>query len=176
MMHPEVEDFLKSPTIEAMPWLHARVVEIGAQNVNGPTRSLVPAGWDTWVGIDLIDGPGVDHVGDAAMVLTGLAMHHEQFDIAVATEVFEHDAGWPWIVKGMVDVLRPGGHLLITCAAPGRPSHGVSGAAEPEPGEHYANVALETLSAVVWQFGCRMVFGYQRAEWPQDTYLVAVKP
>lgn len=174
-MHDELERFLSSPTVSAMPWRDARVIEIGAQDVNGATRRTVPDGWQEWTGIDLVAGPGVDYVGDAATVLTDLAMRHQTFDIAVATEVFEHTAQWPSIVKGMIDVLRPVGFLLVTCAAPGRPPHGASGDPQPSEGEHYANVSLANVDAVVRHWGCTVLHGAQRIEWPQDTYLIAVK-
>ena len=41
---------------------YARVVEVGSRDINGSIRELVDA--DTYVGIDLEEGPGVDVVGD----------------------------------------------------------------------------------------------------------------
>lgn len=173
-MHPEVERFLASDEVTRIPWLGARVIEVGAQDVNGAVRYLVP---DTlggeWLGIDLVDGPGVDYVGDAVSILPTLHEDGERFDIAISCEVLEHAPDWRSIVAGMLSVLKPGGFLVITCAGPGRPEHNANGAAELEPGEWYENVALADLRAVVECFDGRIEYGFQRGLWPQDTYLVA---
>ena len=44
------------------------VIEIGSRNVNGGLRDLFPRApeFQTYVGIDVQDGPGVDIVADAA--------------------------------------------------------------------------------------------------------------
>lgn len=173
-MHAECEQFLAGPVVSSVPWRDARVIEIGAQDVNGATRYLVPSGWASWSGVDLVDGPGVDYVGDAQTVLEALVSDGELFDVAICTEVLEHTSTWPWIVKGMLDILRPDGALVITCAAPGRPEHGASGGPLVK-GEWYDNVGLDRLEPVVRTFGGVIIYSFQRDEWPQDTYLTAIK-
>lgn len=175
-MHAEVEAFLTGPDCAAGWWEGARVIEVGAQDVNGAARRIIPdycTSWVTeWVGVDLIDGPGVDYVGDAAAVLRTLCDDGERFDVALSCEVMEHAANWRAIVDAMLCVLKPGGHMVITCAAPGRPPHGASGAPQPAPGEWYENVSLAGLVEACGSLAV-IRYGWQRSSWPQDTYLIA---
>jgi SAM-dependent methyltransferase len=39
----------------------------------------------------------------------------DRFDVVVSTQVLEHIRDWPAALRGMRDVLRPGGTLLVTC-------------------------------------------------------------
>lgn len=168
-MHPEVATFLEQ-TRDLVPWDDALVLEVGAQDVNGPTRLLVPGEPRAWVGVDLVPGPGVDFVGDAAVILPEMV---GLFDVAVSTEVLEHADNWQSIVAAMCDRLFDGGFLVITCAAPGRPPHGASGGEVAD--EWYENVSLARLMNVVEAAGCTVVLGMQSESFPQDTRLVARK-
>jgi SAM-dependent methyltransferase len=147
-MHDEAAQFLRSvaPLVEA-DMAGARVVEVGAFNVNGRARDFLPGGWAEWVGVDLLSGPDVNLVGDAATLLP--AMPAGCFDIAVSTEALEHSPVWQGIVRGMVHVLRPGGWLIITCAGTGRAAHAADGSGPPRPGEWYENVPLTSLLDVL---------------------------
>ena len=75
-----------------------RVVDLGAMNVNGSYRELLPAGCD-YVGVDLEPGPGVDVVladvyslpfedGSADLVLTGQMLEHCGQFWRVFSEIF----------------------------------------------------------------------------------------
>ena len=169
-MHTEVEDFLNK-TDSYLAWTGCDVIEVGAQDVNGATRYLIPGTPASWTGIDLVPGPGVDYAGKAEDILP---LIKERFDIAVSTEVLEHAPGWRNIVIGMVNVLHPGGHLVITCAAPGRPEHGASGGGRAAD-EWYENVAVADLARLAQIAGCDIVYQMQRGAFPQDTYLIAQK-
>ena len=41
----------------------------------------------------------------------------------VSTEMLEHDPHWQASVQRMIELVKPGGTLIITCAAPGRGEH-----------------------------------------------------
>jgi hypothetical protein len=56
-----------------------KVLEFGSRNINGSVRPLFPYASE-FVGVDLVDGPDVDVVGDAASVIVGI----DQFDVVVA--------------------------------------------------------------------------------------------
>lgn len=174
-MHHEVIQFLASEPVKRLPWEGAAVVEVGAYNVNGRARDCVPDTWKRWDGIDLVDGPDVSFVGDAVAVLDCLKDDGERFDVAVCTEVLEHAEQWRDIVAGMMGVLKPGGHLVITCASDGRPAHGANGDPAPASGEWYRNVSLLDLAQVVAAGGAATLH-VEHAFPPGDAYLVAVMP
>ena len=97
----------------------SRLIEIGSYAVNGTMRSYF-ATTAEYVGMDLVDGPGVD-------VLTfGHEVDHESgsYDIATSGECFEHDPHWRETFANMVRLTRPGGLVAFTCASAGRPEHG----------------------------------------------------
>ena len=167
-MHAEVEDFLHRHSM-ALNWREARVVEIGSLNVNGECRAHVPGGWREWVGIDVIEGPGVDVVAHAADGLAALG----EFDIAVSTEALEHDSRWRETVAAVIACLKPGGGLVLTCAGTGRPPHAADGSGPPHPGEYYANVGLPELLPLLERHGMSIV--HAEAGPPGDTRVVAVK-
>lgn len=98
--------------------LSLRVVEVGSRDVNGSPRECFTS-IDTYVGVDLEDGPGVDKVLDieSAHGVEGLGL--EEWDVVVSTEMLEHTPR-PWrAVVNMAELLKPGGRLILTTRAPG---------------------------------------------------------
>lgn len=121
-------------------------LDIGGRDINGHARSLFPHA--TWDVLDCTDGPGVTIVADAA----AWRPTHD-YDLVLCTEVFEHVENWRQIVATAYWSLAPGGRLIATCAAPGRPVHsGVDGELRLLPGEWYRNVEpnemVDTLTAL----------------------------
>lgn len=166
-MHYEVEDFLHHNSIR-FSWRDARVVEIGSLNVNGRSKDHVPGGWSEWIGIDVISGPDVDVVGHAADVLPELG----EFDVVVTTEALEHDARWTETLAAIQKCVKPGGHVMLTCAGTGRPPHAADGSGPPHAGEHYENRSLSDVYAVL-QDEFELVFGEEGP--PGDTRAVLRK-
>ncbi|MCO6414921.1 class I SAM-dependent methyltransferase [Siccirubricoccus sp. KC 17139] len=100
----------------------ARVLDIGAADVNGSLRSVAPPG-TTYVGADLGPDRGVDVV-----VAPGapLPFAPESFDAVIATSCFEHDPAFWLTFLHMAEVLRPGGHLYLNMPSNGA-YHGYPG-------------------------------------------------
>jgi hypothetical protein len=76
---------------EAMAYVEQRrtdealaVLDVGGRWINGGVRELFPNA-DPYVSLDIVDGPGVDIVADAATWVPDRA-----YDLVVCTEVFEH--------------------------------------------------------------------------------------
>lgn len=147
-MHLSVAEFVYR-TSEIINYANSRVVEVGAQNVNGRAMDAAGGKFKEWVGIDLVDGPDIKYVGDATQILPALAASGETFDIAISTEVLEHAPVWDEIVLGLVSVLPQGGHLVLTCAGPGRTPHNADGGPELLPNEYYKNISLDDLNDVL---------------------------
>lgn len=95
----------------------ARVLEIGAYDVNGSIRELFDL--CDYIGVDLVAGPGVTDVVSGHLYDSGRA-----FDAAFSCECFEHNPEYLKTFANMVRLTRPGGLVAFTCATTGRPEHG----------------------------------------------------
>jgi len=118
---PEVMAFVRS----ALPGDLVRgrdVLEVGSRDVNGSPRhylkSLSPA---SYIGVDAVDGDGVDLVLQAE----GLEAHFgaDRFGVVVSTEMLEHAEDWRTALLGMMAVAAPGGVLVLTTRSPGFDRH-----------------------------------------------------
>jgi hypothetical protein len=98
------------------------VVECGSYDVNGSARpaieALRPA---SYTGADISAGPSVDLVASVpdlpGILGAGCA------DVVVSTEMLEHAADWQGCMAAMVDLLAPGGVLVVTTRSAGFPFH-----------------------------------------------------
>lgn len=145
------------------------VVEFGARDLNGSVRSLFPNA-DPYVTLDILPGDGVAIVADAATW-----QPDREYDAVICCEIFEHTAHWPAICRTAYKACKPGGRLIITTAAPGRPPHsGIDGEFSLHPGEHYANVPAFELERVLLETGWQSVVVDSQPS-PADTRAVATK-
>lgn len=165
-MHPAADEWVRRySTGEPVT-----VLDIGGRDINGTARRWFPNA-TRYVVLDILAGPGVDIVADAATWTPDQA-----YDLVVATEVFEHAERWREIVVTAFTALRPGGQLVATMAGPGRPTHsGVDGEPRLHPGEWYANIDPDELRAVTRAAGYGDITVDIRAQ-PSDVRLHAVKP
>lgn len=132
-MHETVRRWLRGLFGEHPALFHgARVLECGSLILpNNSTAAGFFADCD-YTGLDATPGPGVDVVG--------LAHEYEPaepFDVVLSTSMLEHDPHWRRSVTHMIDLLKPGGALLLTFPAPGWPAHEV--ACSPD-GHYYRNL------------------------------------
>jgi len=92
------------------------ILEIGSMDVNGKLRDFQPQS-SSWLGVDLEAGRGVD------IVLNGnhiLPFPDAEFDLVIASSVFEHDPFFWKTFTEMVRVTKPNGYIYISA-----PSNGV---------------------------------------------------
>jgi SAM-dependent methyltransferase len=152
MAHPEQREFIRVAiaTIASRADLK-RVIEIGSYDVNGEIRSIFrDIDLQEYVGVDLIEGPGVDLVGLGHEI----QLDADSFDLSISVECFEHDQFWPLTFAKMVNLVKPGGWVVFSCASTGRPEHGTS-RSDPRlsPGtssrgfEYYKNLSEEDFLA-----------------------------
>lgn len=141
-MHPAVAEFVAANRTDRP----GDVWEVGSRNINGTVRHLFGDA-DSWTGVDLIDGPDVDIVGD----ICDLGVE-EVADLVVCLEVLEHAPRWGDVVAACAAALRPGGTLLITAAAPTRTPHSGYDGGVVRPDEHYANIDLDELAEVLGEY------------------------
>lgn len=107
----------------------ARVLEVGAYDVNGSFRPLAEAlGPAEYLGVDIVSGPRVDMICHAASLERQFGP--ESFDVVITTEMLEHVADWRAVSRNLKAVLRTGGWLVLTTRAPGFARH-------DWPGDHW---------------------------------------
>ena len=145
MAHPEQLQFCLGVK-ERFPkfFKGVRVLEIGAQNVNGSMRPEFEN--CEYIGVDVVDGEGVD------VVCYGHEFQGDcgSFDVAFSCETFEHDPHASKTVSRMLDLLRPGGLFFMTCAGTGRAEHGTTktGDVRGPNTDHYKNITMRSFLAM----------------------------
>lgn len=127
-----------------------RVLEFGSRDINGSVRDVIRS--QRYVGVDVVDGPLVDIVGDASTV--NLA---ELFDVVVSTEVLEHvdDDTAAGICANAWRHLDVDGVFIATMAGIGRHEHSAVDGGHLKAGEFYRNVDAATLAGWLAQAGFR---------------------
>lgn len=162
-MHAEAFKFVRDCLAELPP--RRRVVELGGLDINGSVRDLFD-GVD-YISVDLVDGPGVDVVADAA--------HYQPVaepDTVLCCEVLEHARRADLVVSNAIRMLGPGGALILTCASPPRQPHSGIDGGTVRPGEWYRNVPLADLAR--WLEGTE-VRHLEWHDWRGDLHALAVK-
>lgn len=121
MAHPEQNEFFSS--IRAFfphAFSRARVLEVGALDINGSVRQLFSD--CDYTGVDLQLGPGVDLACPGQL----LELPTAGFDTVISAECFEHNPFWRETFANMMRMCRPGGLVLVSCASTGRKEHGTT--------------------------------------------------
>lgn len=88
------------------------ILEIGSRNVTGVTRRNMFPECKDYIGFDILEGEGVDVVGD----LHGLSSYfsEDRFDFVFSISVFEHVL-FPWKAALEINkVMKQGGYVLVT--------------------------------------------------------------
>lgn len=122
------------------------VYEVGSLIINGTVRPIFNDA-RTYMGIDVVPGPGVDAVADAAIYAPPMTP-----DCCVCCEVLEHTPLAADIVAQLGTLVAPGGAVIVTCAGPGRGPHSAVDGGALRDGEYYANIAPDTLR--LWLEAC----------------------
>lgn len=152
-MHAEAMAFVRHCLeVEGVPTKGARVLDVGAYDVNGSPRSLLVEGDAlAYVGLDVRHGPGVDVVADLRYW-----MPRAPFDIILCLETLEHVPGGETYVDMFKDCARPGTWLILTCAIDPRKPHSANGRPQVPADEHYGNVNPYALRKVLIEGGWRI--------------------
>lgn len=144
------------------------VVEFGSRNVNGSVRPLFPGA--LYVGVDVAPGSCVDVVADAASYEPVVKP-----SCVVCCEVLEHAENAKQIVTNAVNILEPGGIIIVTCASDGRAPHSAVDGGPLREGEYYRNVPPDELLRWLEEAGAeRVQVTYNEA--CGDAYAVGFKP
>lgn len=122
MCTPACLDFIEKSILEN-DVRDRRVLEVGAQDVNGNCRVIIGKSQpNEYVGVDIASGPGVDTVCRAEDLVNHFG--ESSFDAVISTEMLEHVKDWRQVVSNLKRVVRPGGVILITTRSKGFNLHG----------------------------------------------------
>ena len=95
---------------------NVQIVEIGSQNVNGGLRDIFATPHTNFMGIDFVDGPGVDCRMDNPYVIP---LSDDTVDILICSSVLEHCEMFWVLFLEMVRVIKPGGLIYINAPSNG---------------------------------------------------------
>lgn len=99
------------------------VLEVGSMDVNGSPRSVFQAVAKSYIGVDMLPGKGVDVLLDITEGILGSWLEDRRFDLVICAEMLEHCTDPLCAVRVMRQLLKPGGHLILTSPANGFPMH-----------------------------------------------------
>lgn len=97
------------------------VLDVGSRDINGSIRGMFDD--CTFIGIDAVDGIGVDIV---SLAHEFMPQAKEVFDVVASAEMLEHDPHWRSSLHTMYRLLKRGGLLAYSCASIGYPEHGTA--------------------------------------------------
>jgi SAM-dependent methyltransferase len=101
-------------------FIDSDVLEVGSLDVNGSVRDFFHN--CRYTGIDVAEGKGVDGVCQG-QEYDG---PDDSCDQVISCEVMEHNPYWAATFANMLRICKPGGLVLMTCAATGRKEHGTT--------------------------------------------------
>jgi SAM-dependent methyltransferase len=93
----------------------AKVIDIGAQDVNGSLRDCSPAAFE-YVGVDFVAGKGVDVVLEDPY---RLPFENDSADIVISSSCFEHSEMFWVLFLEILRILRPDGLFYLNVPSNG---------------------------------------------------------
>ena len=146
-MHTEVMRYLED--IREYRHFEGPVLEIGSININGSAREVF-GDLTPYVGIDIVPGPGVDHVVDIRDAIDPDTHNYltHKFRTIVCTEVLEHVPP-ETLIPAFWQFMHGECKVVITCATVMRKPHSADGSPDVKPGEYYKNVNMHQLQVLL---------------------------
>jgi SAM-dependent methyltransferase len=92
-----------------------RVIDIGAQDVNGSLRQVVPPEF-AYVGVDFVSGKGVDIVLDDPYALPFAS---DSAEVVISSSCFEHSEMFWVLFLEILRILKPGGLFYLNAPSNG---------------------------------------------------------
>lgn len=192
MAHKEQTEFcLGVKVLFPDAFCNARVLDIGAFDVNGTERDLFTD--CEFIGLDIAPGDGVDVVCPAQ----DYDEPDESFDTIISCECWEHNPFYAESILNAIRMLKSGGLFLFTCATTGRAVHGTKSVNEEQKSialslgrawktmpnvfakdwdnEYYLNLTEEDIRDVVDIDKTFSIYAFQVEETHHDLYFWGIK-
>jgi len=131
-MHPEALHFMLFMKSQLLGFfMNKKVLDVGSGDINGNNRVL----FDNceYEGNDVYQAPNVTIVSKTS----ALPFLDNTFDTIISTECFEHDPEHTASFQKIMNMLKPGGLFVFTCASTGRPEHGTR---RTSPNDSYGTI------------------------------------
>lgn len=156
----------------------SRVLDVGSLDINGcmGTYNFLQPGGKLWMeeiaafpgagycGLDIMDGPNVNVVGDAH----AMPFVDANFDLALCLNMLEHDTDGEATLREIYRVLEPRGELVLVCTNEHGAEHAHLGGGQKEFFRHWPEDELKAvLHAAGFTFvhfthgGDNLVWGYK---------------
>ena len=152
------------------------VLDVGSLDINGNNRYLFTN--YKYIGVDIGAGNNVD------VVCRGHEFKDsEGFDIVISAECFEHDEFWKDTITNCINLTKPGGIFLFSCATTGRPEHGTK-RSNPQDSpftslienDYYMNLTEQDIRKEIDMENHFSQHEFIAREiWPQDLYFWGIK-
>jgi SAM-dependent methyltransferase len=121
-MHIQIRRWIGCVAAQFPEYFHdKKVLDVGSLDVNGTNRGHFVR--CEYTGIDIGPGLGVDYVSKCHEFKV---FSDGYFDVVISTDMLEHDQYWAKSITRMVELLKPGGLWLWTCAGRWRFEHGTT--------------------------------------------------
>lgn len=137
MAHKEQMDFCQQVKNTFTDYfINKDVLDVGSQDINGSNKIFFEN--CNYTGLDIGPGKNVDVICKIHQYNPG-----KQFDTIISTEMLEHDEHLEYSLKKMLELLKPGGLLVLTAGGHQRPEHGtyaVHPECSPYTKQYYKNV------------------------------------
>lgn len=146
------------------------VLDVGSLDINGNNRYLFKN--CNCIGLDIVGGKNVDYIEPIHKFETVT-----RFNTIICTEMLEHDKYIYLSIKKMIELLSPGGLLLITAAHLGRKPHGThKSGPDQSPGtnDYYRNVDVDEFIENLPRFDFS-IFGIEINNNSKDLYFYGIK-
>lgn len=121
-----------------------KILEIGSFNINGSAREHLEPLAESYWGIDVQEGPGVDEVTDAADYI-----RPDTYDVVICNEVFEHTPHYAKIVNNVAKSLKINGIFIATMAGEGRAPHSALDENPIRSWEWYRNIGWWEMNQIM---------------------------
>lgn len=149
------------------------ILEIGSYDVNGSIRKIFPN--SKFTGYDLIPGPNVDVVYDGKNIIS-----NDLYDISISCECFEHNPYYRESFHQMINLTKPSGLVIITCATFGRLEHGTTRTDNSSPGSmlkfnYYKNLSLKDFGTKKFLNNHFSSYSFFTNYWTHDLYFIGEK-
>ena len=177
MAHPEQRCFIE--TVAACLGGDFRgldVLEVGSYDNTGTIRPAFAG--SAYVGVDLVEGPGVDVVGEGS----ALDFPDSTFAVTLSSECFEHNPYWAETIANMHRMTRPGGVMIFSCATTGRFEHGTARTSPMSPGsqqlgwDYYRNLSEADIRAALALDELFADYRFLTHRISCDLYFIGLKP
>lgn len=176
MAHPEQATFCTSVKRKYPEMFNnIDVLDIGSLDINGNNRYLFEN--YTYTGVDIGEGKNVDIVSKGHEFKPG-----KQYDVVISTECFEHDQHWRETIANCIELTKPGGLFLFTCATTGRQEHGTSRTTPQDSpfthkqfNDYYMNLTVSDILSIKGFANSFSEMGFSDNQHTKDMYFYGVK-